>query len=701
MLKLNEINFLIIWKGVLLMKFNSIRKRLAVVFISIILVPMLVSGIVSSQILSKSLKTSYTDSMKTSASWSSNVINEIYGGYESTLSQIVENSTFKSSLDPQKTNDVMSELSGIKKANGKILNVYVANQSGAMYIYPETKLPAGYDPRKKSWYKDTIANKDNVLWQDVYKDVATGKMVVTALKTIFNNQGQPIGVAGIDIDITNISDIFKNTKISNTGQLLLLDTSGIVIAAKDQSLMGKNLNPNRKATNADTADQKYENIYKNASDVPWMKDAMSGKSGLTDNRFQNDNKYIYYMTNDKSNWKIVAVLSTKEVLEKTLATGVILVVTFIVFVIISIGISVIVSRNITHPLQHLKDAMEKGESGDLTVVTNINTNDELGEVGKRFSNMLMSFKDLVLSVKSSTAQVVDFSENLTSKANDVAVSFGEVSKVMEEISFGAQEQATETEKAAQTTFDFTTSLSAIEEYNKTITSESSEMESNNEKAMTAVKDLKEKNTMTIDGVSQISKNIGSLVSEMENIGEILNTILDISSQTNLLALNAAIEAARAGEAGKGFAVVADEVRNLAEQSSSSAENIKSIIDRVRETTTTASKNMDHIRDNVKIQSGAVELTEESFKKLNISIQNIIQTITSMSQNIDSMTQKSGALTTNINNISGVSQESAAAAEQINANVSTQLNEINTLKIQATELHELAKNLDILIEKFKV
>lgn len=189
--------------------------------------------------------------------------------------------------------------------------------------------------------------------------------------------------------------------------------------------------------------------------------------------------------------------------------------------------------------------------------------------------------------------------------------------------------------------------------------------------------------------------------ETEDIGEILSTISNISEQTNLLALNAAIEAARAGESGKGFAIVAEEVRVLAEQSGSSAENIRNIINRVIETTKTTSADMDKIRSDVENQNLAVSTTEESFEKLNISIQNIIEKISAMNKNIEAMLSGSDLLTSNIQNISCVAEESAASTEEVNASIATQLNDVQNVKNQADELYNLAKTLEGLIEKFEI
>jgi methyl-accepting chemotaxis protein len=682
------------------MKFKTIKKKLIATFILIILVPMCTTGIISNVILYKSLKDSYISSIEKSVTGVNNVIDETYNGYEVALAQLTENSIAKAALSNANASLVKKELNGIIKSNPKILNAYISTENKSMNIFPETSLPEGYDPTVKSWYKDTISN-NKVLWQDAYKDIATGKMVVTATKTILDDSGKPIGVAGIDIDITNIAQLFSNTKIEKTGEIVLVDKTGVVLATKNKDLLEKNINPDRVNTNADTKDEKIENAFKNKTEVSWMKPIMTGKTNSTQAKFIGTNKFIYSISNEKSGWKLIGMLDTSEVYSKILSMVLILAALFLLFIVAALMVGLVVSKNITNPINQLKEAMQKGEAGDLTAVTNINSSDELGELGRRFSNMLDSFKNLVLSIKSSAVNVLSFSENLTKRADEVTSSSEEIARVIDEISRGVQEQASETDKASEIATEFNNSLSKIKEYNSDISIESQEMETSSEKTMLAFKELKTKNDSTIDGVSQIAESIGVLVKETEDIGQILSTILNISSQTNLLALNAAIEAARAGESGRGFAVVAEEVRKLAEQSGSSAENIRNIVTRVIDTTKTAAVNMDNIKSNVENQSSAVSLTEQSFVKLNMSIESIIEKIVSMNESVELMLANSNLLTSNIHNISAVSEQSAAAAEEVNASVTNQLNDIQNVKTQANELYNLAQTLDTLIEKFKV
>lgn len=679
---------------------KTIKKKLIVTFILIILVPMCTTGIIANVILYNTLKGSCISLMEKSVTGVNEVINENYIGYESTLSQLSENSIAKNALSNPNGAIVKKELNGVIKSNPKILNAYIATEDKSMYIFPETTLPAGYNPTVKSWYKDTISN-NKVLWQDAYKDIATGKMVVTATKKILDDSGKPIGVVGIDIDITNIAELFSNTRIEKTGEILLMDRTGVVIASKNKDLVQKNLNPDRVNTNADTKDQKIDNVFKDRTEVSWIKPVMDGKTNSIQTKLLGKSKLIYYLSNEKSGWKLVGMMDTSEVYSKILSTALILTGLFLVFIIAALVVGFGIAKSLTNPINQLKQAMKKGEAGDLTVVTNINSSDELGELGRRFSNMLDGVKNLVISVKASADNVLSFSQNLTKRADEVTSSSEEIARVIDEISKGVQEQASETDRASEIAIEFNNTLSKIKEYNSKINTESQEMEGSSDKTMIALKELKTKNESTINGVSQIAESIGVLVKETEDIGEILSTISNISSQTNLLALNAAIEAARAGESGKGFAVVAEEVRKLAEQSGSSAENIRNIVTRVIDTTKATVVNMDNIKSNVENQSSAVSLTEQSFVNLNKFIKSIIEKIAAMNENIELMVANSKLLTSNIHNISCVSEQSAAAAEEVNASAANQLGDIQNVKTQANELYNLAQTLDVLIEKFKV
>ncbi len=682
------------------MGFSSIKKKLVFIFSLIILIPMLTTGFVSNMILYKTLSNSYTEQLNTTVGNISSIIDENYSGYEAILSQLTENSIAKSSAVIDAAT-VKKELNGFINANNQILNVYIATKNKNMYIYPETELPEGYDPTGKSWYKESLTNNGAILWQDAYTDVATGNTVVTATKEIKDEVSNQIGVAGIDIDISNLSSLFSDTNIEKTGEVILLDKTGMILASKREDLLGKNLNPNRIDTDEDTKDQVVENAFTNPDEAAWVGKLIDKETSSFEANVFGTDKFIYSLRNDKTGWVLIGMIDKKEVYSEIMSMMMTLIGLFAAFIIVALIIGIYVSKSLTNPIKTLKESMEKGEQGDLTAVAHIKSKDELGELGTRFTNMLASVKNLVHTVKLSSNNVVNVSEDLTTKANDVSSISEEIAKVMDELSLGIQNQAEETEKASQISVEFNENLSKVKDYSNKIAQESENMESSNIEAKNAVLELKSKNENTISGMSYIEDSINTLVKETKNIEQILSTILDISSQTNLLALNAAIEAARAGESGRGFAVVAEEVRNLAEQSGNSAENIREIITTIVDTTKVASGNMDNIKEDLQKQSSAVSLTETSFDKLNSAIDNIVNKLSGMNDSIEIMTNNSILLTTNIQNISAVSEQSSAATQEVNASIMNQLNDIQNVKNQANELYALARDLDVHIEKFKI
>ena len=682
------------------MGFSSIKKKLVFIFSLIILIPMLTTGFVSNMILYKTLSNSYTEQLNTTVGNISSIIDENYSGYEAILSQLTENSIAKSSAVIDAAT-VKKELNGFINANNQILNVYIATKNKNMYIYPETELPEGYDPTGKSWYKESLTNNGAILWQDAYTDVATGNTVVTATKEIKDEASNQIGVAGIDIDISNLSSLFSDTNIEKTGEVILLDKTGMILASKREDLLGKNLNPNRIDINEDTKDQVVENAFTNPEEAAWVGKLIDKETSSFEANVFGADKFIYSLRNDKTGWVLIGMIDKKEVYSEIMSMMMTLIGLFAAFIIVALIIGIYVSKSLTNPIKTLKESMEKGEQGDLTAVAHIKSKDELGELGTRFTNMLASVKNLVHTVKLSSNNVVSVSEDLTTKANDVSSISEEIAKVMDELSLGIQNQAEETEKASQISVEFNENLSKVKDYSNKIAQESETMESSNIEAKNAVLELKSKNENTISGMSYIEDSINTLVKETKNIEQILSTILDISSQTNLLALNAAIEAARAGESGRGFAVVAEEVRKLAEQSGNSAENIREIITTIVDTTKVASGNMDNIKEDLQKQSSAVSLTETSFDKLNSAIDNIVDKLSGMNDSIEIMTNNSILLTTNIQNISAVSEQSSAATQEVNASIMNQLNDIQNVKNQANELYELARDLDVHIEKFKI
>jgi methyl-accepting chemotaxis protein len=318
--------------------------------------------------------------------------------------------------------------------------------------------------------------------------------------------------------------------------------------------------------------------------------------------------------------------------------------------------------------------MEKFAEGDLTVqVVPKNENDEIGKLFVGFNKSVHNIKGIV--------------ENIVEAVHATASAANQISSSSEEMAAGAQEQSSQTAEVA----------SAVEEMTKTIL----ETTKNSSQAAGAAKNsgsiAKEGGivvSQTIEGMNRVAEvvkqsavTVQALGKSSDQIGEIIQVIDDIADQTNLLALNAAIEAARAGEQGRGFAVVADEVRKLAERTTKATKEIAMMIKQIQKDTEGAVASMQ--QGTIEVEKGK-ELADKAGESLN-------QIITGAEQVVDMVTQ-----------VAAASEEQSSAAEQISKNVEAissvaheSTNGVQQIARAAEDLNHLTENLQNLIHRFKI
>lgn len=349
----------------------------------------------------------------------------------------------------------------------------------------------------------------------------------------------------------------------------------------------------------------------------------------------------------------------------------------ILAVLFSIGIGYFIVHIISKPLNKVVALVENVSKGDLSKTTDIDTKDEIGVLAKSVNNMILSLRQTVGSIMAS--------------AENVSASSQEISATTEEIASGASSQANDAQTITELFREITTSaenqagdaLSMKEQFNELnaainlIAKSAEETSSLSEGMLQVSKEAGQVVQTSMEGMTKVSEQMAILETDANRIGSIINVISDIANQTNLLALNAAIEAARAGEQGKGFAVVADEVRKLAEQSSSATKEITDIIQGIQsntkqsvkyvndgvDATTETEKAFAYISEMVNESAGKVNEIAAASEQQSAQSDEVMRSIESIASASEQQSAQIGAVMTSIESIAGASEEAAAASEE--------------------------------------
>lgn len=400
-------------------------------------------------------------------------------------------------------------------------------------------------------------------------------------------------------------------------------------------------------------------------------------------------------------WKLIVQTPYASLTEKLDSAFIIVAIFLIIFILAAAILGYLFANSFSKPIIKLVQLMKTAEKGDLTVSAPVKGKDEVAQLCLSFNNMIDKIKQLINQTQGVITETLHSSEILTTSTTQSVSTIQELAVAVSEIAQGTTTQALDAQKSTQDMATLAHSMENVNEKTSHLLANTNGAKTLIENANSTMHSLVTTMNSSLEMSSDICTSIVELNTLNQNIEEVMKLVDSISEETNLLALNASIEAARVGEAGKGFAVVANEVRRLADESKSSTVNVRSTLStinqKMNETVSLAEKSQQIIHN----QEAVVDETHKVFFNI-VEILTIMTTeLQDVNESINAMQNLKNMMIDQIDSIASVTEESAASTEEVSSLATEQHNVISKL---STLSEELTHNMDALhqtIQAFKV
>lgn len=522
------------------------------------------------------------------------------------------------------------------------------------------------------------------------------KTMVVPMAVPIKVDGQVAGVLVAVVDGNDLSNISNAIKFGATGYGFVLNHEGTNIAHPNQELVLKQYNATKDLKN----NPDLEELVKLHSKM------IAGESGVGQYTFQGNNRYLAYSPVAGTDWSLAVTMDRSEAFAGITGLKKVLSIVTLLFVLLGFGSAFYIGRKIAQPIQiatrQAEDELAQGNFTRLLDTEWTGRQDEIGGLARAFNDINQSLSATVRHIADSAQESAAASQELSAQGQNIASSMQQVSASTQEIAAGMEEVSASTEAIVATGEEMQYAFQQLNQEMEKEIIKVSEIEQRAIKVQTDASLARDKTTQLYGNIQtkvQTAMKKAEVVQEIANLSE---NIAAIADQTNLLALNAAIEAARAGEQGRGFAVVADEVRKLAEDSSSTVADIQKLTVQVQQAvqdlTANTAEVLGFINQQVLSDYGSYEQVGVQYKDDSVLFMNMIRGVKQTREQVSKMVAD---IVSSMESISATIEQSTAGSQEIAKGSETAAQAAVQISEAAGKMAENAQYLNELIMQFKI